>query len=118
MRYLCLVYLDERLLASLSPGAQAAMDAECRDYRERLQGSGQLIIGEALQPVLSTTTLRLRGDSLCLRDGPVVDSREQPAAFYLFEASDLNDVIRLASRIPPGRLGCVEVRALHSRAPP
>lgn len=118
MRYLCLVYLDEQLLASLSPGAQAAMDAECCDYCERLQRSGQLIIGEALQSVLSTTTLRLQGGTLCLRDGPVVDSPEQPAAFYLFEASDLNDVIRLASRIPPGRLGCIEVRALQPRAPP
>lgn len=118
MRYLCLVYLDEHVLASLPPGAQDAMDDECREYRERLQRSGQLIIGEALQPVLSTTTLRLQGGTLCLRDGPVLDSDEQPAAFYLFEASDLNDAIRLASRIPPGRLGCVEVRALHPRAPP
>jgi hypothetical protein len=118
MRYLCLVYLDENALAGLPPAALDALDAECREYRERLQRSGQLIIGEALQPVLSTTTLRLQGSSLSLHDGPVLDSCEQPAAFYLLEALDLNDAIRLASHIPPGRLGCVEVRALHPRAPP
>jgi hypothetical protein len=118
MRYLCLVYVDEHVLAGLPPGAKTAMDDECRDYRERLQRSGHLIIGEALQPVVSTTTLRLQGSSLSLRDGPVLDGCEQPAAFYLLEALDLNDAIRLASHIPPGRLGCVEVRALQPRAPP
>jgi hypothetical protein len=118
MRYLCLVYLDEDALAGLPPGAQAALDAECRAYREGLQRSGRLILGEVLQSVLSTTTLRVQGDRVSLRDGPVAVGREQPSAIYLFEASDLNDAILLASRIPPVRLGCAEVRALHSRAPP
>lgn len=118
MRYLCLVYLDENALAGLPPRAQAALDAECRDYREGLQRSGRLIIGEALQSKLSATTVRVEGDHVSLRDGPVAVGREQPFAIYLFEASDLNDAILLASRIPPVRLGCAEVRALHPRAPP
>ncbi|HCJ28055.1 MAG TPA: dehydrogenase [Pseudomonas sp.] len=118
MRYLCLVYLDETALAGMSVAARAALEAECRDYREGLQRSGRLIIGEALQSVFSTTTLRVQGDRVSLHDGPVAASREQPSAIYLFEASDLNDAILLASRIPPVRLGCAEVRALRPRAPP
>lgn len=118
MRYLCLVYLDETALAGLSLAARAALEAESHDYREELQRSGRLIIGEALQPTLSATTLRVQGDRLLLRDGPVVAGCEQPAALYLFEANDLNDAIVLASGIPPVRLGYAEVRPLHPRAPP
>ena len=58
MRYLCLVYLDEHALAALSPAAHAVFDAECRDYHEQLQHSGELIVGETLQSVLSTTSLQ------------------------------------------------------------
>lgn len=118
MRYLCLVYLNEDALAALPEAIYAELDAECRDYHAQLRRSGELIVGEALQPVVSTTTLRRQGDSLLLRDGPVCNSREQPAAIYLFETQDLNDAIRLAARLPAARLGSVEVRALGARAPP
>lgn len=118
MRYLCLVYLNEDALVALAPGAHAALDAECYEYQAQLRHSGELLVGEALQPTLSTTTVRRQGDRLLLRDGPVRDSHEQPAAIYLFETPDLNGAIRLASRLPEARLGCVEVHALEARAPP
>lgn len=118
MRYLCLVYLDESAFSALPSVARAELEAESRDYRERLQTNGQLIIGETLQPLLSTTTLQRQGDGFSLRDGPAFDSREQPFAFYLFEARDLNDALLLASHVPPVRLGCAEVRALRPREPP
>ena len=118
MRYLCLVYLNESALAQIPAAAREGLDVECCVYGEQLRGSGQLVAGEALQPVQSATTLQRQGQSFSLRDGPVVDTAEQLAAFYLFEAADLNDAILLASRIPPGRYGHVEVRAIHQRAPP
>ncbi|MCQ4318063.1 YciI family protein [Stutzerimonas zhaodongensis] len=118
MRYLCLVYVDEYALACLPRGAQLALDAECGQYRDQLERSGRLIVGESLQPALSTSTLRVQDDAVLLRDGPVAAGREQPAAIYLFEAIDLNDAIQLASRIPPVRLGCAEVWPLRSRDPP
>jgi hypothetical protein len=43
-------------------------------------------------------------------DGPFAETKEQLAGFYLIEARDLNEAIRLASKIPPARLGSVEVR--------
>ncbi|WP_313087761.1 YciI family protein [Pseudomonas sp.] len=118
MRYLCLVYLDEAALSGLPAAARGALEAESRAFREGLQRSGRLILGEALQPTCSATTLHIQGDQLVLRDGPAVAGREQPSAIYLFEAEDLNDAILLASRIPPVRLGYAEVRALPPRAPP
>lgn len=118
MRYLCLVYVDEKALAALPPATLSVLNAEWRDYREQLQRSGELIVGEVMQSVLSITTLERQGDRLLLRDGPRFDSCEQPAAICLLETPDLNDAIRLASRLPPARLGCIEVRALGPRAPP
>lgn len=118
MRYLCLVYLNEDAVAALPPADYAALDAECCEYHAQLRHSGELVVGEALQPASSTTTVRRQGDRLLLHDGPVRDGHEQPAAIYLFETQDLNGAIRLASRLPSARLGCVEVHALEARAPP
>jgi hypothetical protein len=60
--------------------------------------------------VTTAATLRFRNGKLSVTDGPFAETKEQLAGFYLIEARDLNDAIRVASRIPPGRLGCVEVR--------
>lgn len=118
MRYLCLLYVDENVLAALPASSLRVLNAEWHDYRAQLQRSGELIVGEVMQSVLSTTTLERQGDRLLLRDGPRFGCCEQPAAICLLDTHDLNDAIRLASRLPPARLGCIEVRALGSRAPP
>ncbi len=41
---------------------------------------------------------------------------EQLAGFYLIEARDLNEAIQVASKIPPARLGSVEVRPIRELA--
>jgi hypothetical protein len=106
MRYLCLVYAEERRLEEVS-------DAHCVAYDESIRHSGHCIASEALQPVETATTVRVRNGKLSVTDGPFAETKEQLAGFYLIEARDLNEAIQVASRIPPATVGSVEVRPVR-----
>ena len=75
--------------------------------------SGHLLAAEPLHPVETATTLRVRNGQLSMTDGPFAETKEQLAGFYLLEASDLNEAIRLATKIPPVQHGSVEVRPVR-----
>ena len=72
--------------------------------------SGLLLAAEALQPVETATTVRVRNGKVLITDGPFAETKEQLAGFYLIEARDLTDAIQVASKIPPAREGSIEVR--------
>jgi len=106
MKYLCLVYLDEKRLDELP-------DEECVAYDTAIRKSGQCIASEALESVQTATTVRIRNGKVSVTDGPFAETKEQLAGFYLVEARDLNEAIQLASRIPPARVGSIEVRPIR-----
>lgn len=106
MKYLCLVYMDESKPSEIS-------DDECFANGEELQESGHYVAAEALESVETATTVRVRNGKVSITDGPFAETKEQLAGFYLIEARDLNDAIRVAARIPPAREGCVEIRPIR-----
>jgi len=106
MKYLCLVYLEHDKL-------HAVRDTECKAYGDGLRGTDVLVAAEALQPVDTATTVRLRNGKVSVTDGPFAETKEQLAGFYLIEARDLNDAIQIASKIPPAREGSIEVRPVR-----
>ena len=106
MKYLCLVYLDEKRLDELP-------DEDCVAYDTAIRSSGHCIASEALQSVQTATTVRVRNGRLSVTDGPFAETKEQLAGFYLIEARDLNEAIQVASKIPPARVGSVEVRPIR-----
>ena len=106
MKYLCLVYLEHGQAARRArPRVQACGDG--------LRKSGLLVAAEALQPVDTATTVRVRNGTLSVTDGPFAETKEQLAGFYLIDARDLNDAIQVAAKIPPAREGSVEVRPVR-----
>jgi hypothetical protein len=113
MRYLCLIYPEEATLDALSERDYATIIEEVLAYREELRLSGHYIASSPLQPAEATTTLRVRHGRVSITDGPFVETREQIGGFYLIEATDLNDAIRVAAKMPPARLGSIEVRPLR-----
>jgi hypothetical protein len=92
-------------------------DRECLARGEGMRDSGYLIAAEALQPVETATTVRVRGGRVAVTDGPFAETKEQLAGFYLIEARDLNDAIQVAAKIPPAREGSVEVRPVRELNP-
>ena len=113
MKYLCLIYFEEAKLATLTDADYQAIAGECLDYTEQLAASGHHLASNALESVRSATTLRVQGGRLSLTDGPFAETKEQLGGFYLIEARDLNEAIQIASKIPPARLGCIEVRPVR-----
>ena len=110
MKYLCLVYLEEQKL-------HAVPDRECQACGEGFRESGVLVAAQALQPIDTATTVRVRNGKLSVTDGPFAETKEQLAGFYLIEARDLNDAIQMAARIPPAREGSIEVRPIRELTP-
>lgn len=110
MKYLCLVYSDENDLHSLPDSPE---DTECNAYAESLAESGHLVAGEALEPVATATTVRVRGGQVSITDGPFAETKEQLAGFYMIDARDLNEALRIAADIPPARVGSIEVRPVR-----
>lgn len=112
MRYLCLIYFDEKNLNALSKDERDALSEESYAYCDVLRQNGQFIAAEPLQPVHTATTLRVRAGKVSTTDGPFAETKEQLGGFFMIDVSDLNDAIRVASRIPAARLGCIEVRPI------
>jgi len=109
MKYLCLVYMEAHTLAQVS-------DSECKAYGDGLRESGRWIDGAALQPVHTATTVRVRNGKVTMTDGPFAETKEQLAGFYLIDAKDLDEAVEVASKIPPARVGSIEVRPVRALA--
>jgi hypothetical protein len=112
MRYLCLIYDEEKKLGGMSKSESDAFMGEYTAFTEGIKKSGHYLGGEALQPVHTATTIRLRNGKVSTTDGPFAETKEQLGGFYLIKARDLNDAMQVASKIPSARLGSIEVRPI------
>jgi hypothetical protein len=107
VKYLCLVYGEESAIREMN-------DSHCLEFDADLRASGLCIASEALQPVATATTVRVRNGNVSVTDGPFAETKECLAGFYLIEARDLNEAIQHASRIPPAAVGSIEVRPIRT----
>ncbi len=110
MRYLCLIYEDEKIWATMPREESEAMIGEYFALSEGLKSSGHYIGANPLQPTTTATTVRVRNGKVSATDGPFAETREQLGGYYLVEAKDLNEAIQIAARIPSARTGSIEVR--------
>lgn len=117
MKYVCLVYYDENIINKMTSEEWESLNKECVACGEALRSSGNMVGGNALHPVASATSLRIRDGKPLITDGPFAETKEQLAGFYLLEARDLNEALQLASKIPPARLGTIEVRPVRELNP-
>lgn len=117
MKYLCLIYHDEGKLNTICEREFAAMVDEALAYDEEMRQSGHYIASNALQSVDSAVTIRVRNGQVFVTDGPFAETREQLGGYILIEARDLNEAIRVASKIPPARWVSVEIRPIQELVP-
>jgi hypothetical protein len=110
MRYLCLIYEDEKAWESKPQAELEGIMGEYFAFTEGVRSNGKLVAGEALQPTQTATTVRVRNGKISTTDGPFAETKEQLGGFYLIDAKDLNDAIQVASKIPGARDGAIEVR--------
>ena len=110
MKYLCLIYHDERHSASAGKDEIDAMRGQYLAYTDDIQKSGHYVGGNGLQPTATATTVRVRNGKVSTTDGPFAETKEQLGGYYLIEAKDLNDAIQVAARCPGAKSGSVEIR--------
>lgn len=106
MKYLCLVYGEEKDIAAMT-------DDECMAYDQSLRETGRCLASEALQPVRTAKSVRVRNGKVSVRDGPFTETKEYLAGFYLIEANNMEEAVRLAAKIPPAQAGTIEVRPIR-----
>src|SRR6266540_2176158 len=112
MKYLCLIYDDPKQLAGMTRTQGEAIMGEYFAFTNGIKQSGHYLGGNALQPVQTATSVRVRDGKLSTTDGPFAETKEQLGGYYLIEAKDLNDAIQVAARIPSAKWGSVEVRPI------
>lgn len=106
MKFVCLVYGEQKEIGAMA-------DDECMAYDQSLRRTGRCLASEALQPVETAKTVRVRQGKVSITDGPFTETKEFLAGFYLIDAADLNDAIHIASQIPPASVGSIEVRPVR-----
>lgn len=112
MKYLCLIYNDEKKVESAPRELVEQVVHECIAYDSALQQQGKLVASERLQPVAAAKTLRFDGGRASVTDGPFAETKEQLGGFYLIDAANMEEALRIARELPPARFGSVEVRPI------
>jgi hypothetical protein len=113
MKYLCLIYDEEKKLQAMAASDFDALMGEYFTFTKALRASGQYLGGNDLQPTANATTVRVRNGQTSTTDGPFAETKEQLGGYYLIEAKDLNEAIQIAARIPSAKIGSIEVRPVQ-----
>jgi len=107
MKYMLLIYLDEK---ALSEPEREACYTESLELAHEIHSSGKYLGANPLQPTSMATSVRVREGKRLVTDGPFAETREQLGGYFLIEAKNLDEAIAIAGRIPMARKGTVEVR--------
>jgi len=113
MKYVCLVYGEEKDLHAMTPQRLAKLDADSMAYDRSLDQQGKLIIAQALQSVTTSKTVRRRQGKRLITDGPFAETKEQLLGFVMIEADTLDAALEIAGEIPLAEIGTIEVRAIY-----
>ena len=107
MKYMLLIYADE---TALDEGTREHCYVESTELAHEINAAGKFLGAAPLHPTSTATSVRVRDGKRLITDGPFAETREQLGGFYLVDATDLDDAISMAERIPGARWGSVEVR--------
>jgi hypothetical protein len=113
MKFLLMLMADEHAGAAIPTDQMAGFMAQLAAYQETLTKSGAFVATAALQPTGTARTISTAGGELKVHDGPYADTRERFGGYYIIEAADMDEAIRLAALCPAASWGKIEVRAYH-----
>ena len=109
MKYMLLVYLDEN---AMTDDERQHCYVESAQLTQDLDSKGQYLAAGPLHPVSTATSVRVREGKRLVTDGPFAETREQLGGFYIVDAKDLDEAMAIAERIPPAKVGTIEIRPL------
>ena len=109
MKYMMLVYLDEQ---ALSETEREHCYVESAQLTQQLNSTGQYLDASPLHPIATATSVRVRDGKRFVTDGPFAETREQLGGYYIIDAKDLDEAMSIAERVPPAKVGTIEIRPL------
>ncbi len=112
MKFMLIVHHDEEAFNKIEKEKRQQMLAESMELTHQLHAAGQYLSASSLHPAATSFIVRVREGKPLVTDGPFIETREQIAGYFLVNARDLNEAIRIATRVPGARIGSVEVRPL------
>jgi hypothetical protein len=115
MKYLCLIYDDEKMFGTMAKPEMDAFMGEYRAFTESIQKTGHYLGGHQLQPVHAATTIRSRNGKVSTTDGPFAETKEVLGGYYLIDVDTLDEALDWAAKIPSARYGHIEVRPIVMR---
>jgi len=112
MQYMLLIYQNEKAWESMTETERHTQFGAYMKFSEDIRASGHFKAGDALQPIRTATTVRVRNGKTQTTDGPFAETREQLGGYYLIEAKDLDEATKIAARIPDAAIGngSIEIR--------
>ena len=110
MEYMLLIYEDETILQKMTESERKSLFAAYGEYTQALEAAGVMRAGAPLQPIATSTTVRVRDGKTLPTDGPFAETREQLGGYYLVDCENLDQALEWAARIPAARFGSIEVR--------
>jgi hypothetical protein len=110
MQYLLLIYESEAAHTSRTPEQNEAVIGGYLKFDAELKETGKMLGGDALQPTMTATSVRVRDGKALTTDGPFAETKEQLGGFYLVDVANLDEALALAAKIPTANTGTIEVR--------
>jgi hypothetical protein len=107
MKYMLLIYMTDD---AMNDAEREACYRESTQLTHELHANGSYIAANPLHPTSVATSVRVRDGKPIITDGPFAETREHLGGYFLIDAPNLDEAIRIAARIPGARKGTVEVR--------
>ena len=117
MQYLLLIYDSEKEFGAMSKEKADSILSGYFRFTESIKASGKYVGSNRLQPVANATTVRVRNGKVATTDGPFAETREQLGGYYLIDARDLDEALKIAAQVPSAQTGCIEVRPVWAMNP-
>lgn len=112
MKYIFLVYRDEKRWQAMSTQERDSLENECMANEQDMRQSGHLLAVEGLPSSNTAIRVRIENGQVSLTDGPLAETQGQLFRLFFIQARDLNEAIRVASKMPQARTGPIEVRSV------
>src|SRR5919204_3373986 len=110
MQYMLLIYDDEATWENMPEDEQQAVMGEYFAYTEALKSAGKFVAGDALQPISTAKSVRIREGDVSTTDGPFAETKEVLGGYYLVDVDSVEEALDWAAKIPSARFGTMEVR--------
>lgn len=119
MKFLCVCHYDAEAFAKLTPADFEKLQAMCGEHDARFKASGKVKLIGSLGMPTDSKTLRVQNGKVTEESGPYVNTKEPFGAFFIVEAENIDEAVRVA-RLHPGTHigelfgGGIEIRPIET----